>query len=261
MDNSLTCMAAASPCLFVCACVCTFTGRATRCKRHDKKITFPPSSLVLTRRLYCALTTPPHTPRPSIFIIFARSLRLSRSLFCCLTLTLSASLSLGVCSQLCFQAISAPPPSIHFPHHRFLQQTSPSSCPPSISLSLFLSPPPPLPFALLCPHDHWGSIVKATADNSLVFGPAFCYATAPKYQMSALILICKHPQDTYECVLVTGKTYNKRLHQQTHALFLYMHGCCNIHTPAYNNKSTQSAPSPLCKHLVVLLASCGCFPL
>lgn len=140
MDNSLTCMAAASPCLFVCACVCTFTGRATRCKRHDKKITFPPSSLVLTRRLYCALTTPPHTPRPSIFIIFARSLRLSRSLFCCLTLTLSASLSLGVCSQLCFQAISAPPPppSIFPITDSSSRPHPPPAPPPSHSLSSFL---------------------------------------------------------------------------------------------------------------------------
>lgn len=127
--------------VFVCVCVrvCVHSPRrANRCKRHDKKITFPPSSLALTRRLYCALTTPPHTPRPSIFIIFARSLRLSRSLFCCLTRTLSASLSLGVCSQLCFQAISAPP-------HPF----SPSPIPPA-DLTLLLPPlhlTLPLPFS------------------------------------------------------------------------------------------------------------------
>lgn len=126
-------------CLCVRACVHS-PRRVNRCKRHDKKITFPPSSLALTRRLYCALTTPPHTPRPSIFIIFARSLRLSRSLFCCLTLTLSASLSLGVCSQLCFQAISAPspPPSI-FPITDSSSRTHPPPAPPpSHSLSSFL---------------------------------------------------------------------------------------------------------------------------
>lgn len=73
MDNSLTCMAAASACLFVCASVRSCSEwQASRCKRHDKKITFLLLSLTMTRRLslanpptlYFYHLTPPPPPLP-----------------------------------------------------------------------------------------------------------------------------------------------------------------------------------------------------